>query len=129
MRYYLKRDLFGKDGLFENVFSNVGSLKANILEDKDNFIIEVEVPGVNKENISLALEDGSLTVEVVKERNLNEDTSYLSKEIGYGKFSRTFALENVIEENIKAKTENGILFITVSKAKPVEPQKKTITIE
>ena len=77
----------------------------------------MEVPGFNKENIKISLEQKYLTVEINKETK-KEQTKYLLKERYEGKFSRTFYVGTVDRTNIKAKVEDGILTITLPKKEP-----------
>lgn len=97
--------------------------RVDIVEAENAFEIHVAVPGMNKEDFKLDLNDSLLTVsgerKFTKEK---KDNSFHSIETQYGSFSRSFTLpENVDANNISAKYVNGILEITVPK-----DEKKTL---
>ena len=86
-------------------------------KSSDTFVIEVDLPGVKKEDIDIKVEDDYLTVTAVRrfKNELKEDDYYLC-ESDYGLISRSFALsENIDRDSIQAKFENGRLTITLEK--------------
>lgn len=97
--------------------------KVDILEKDNAFELHVAVPGMNKEEFKIDLNDNFLTVS--GERKFTKETkegNFQSIETQYGSFSRSFALpENVNAENISAKYVNGILEVTIPK-----DEKKTL---
>lgn len=129
----LFNDLFGGDDFFSTRESAI--MKTDIKEKKDKYIIEMDLPGYEKENINLELKEGYLEVsaKVEKEQN-NEDKNekYVHKERFYGHCSRSFYVgDEVIEEDIHAEFKNGILRITVPKKEEhrILPETKHIEIE
>ncbi len=97
---------------------------ANIMHNpkKDTYTIEIDLPGVKKENINVSVEDNYLIV--TAERKMKEEVKkedYYLIESKFGKFYRAFYLSDDIDRNsIKAKYENGRLVITFEKV----PEKK-----
>ena len=99
-------------------------MKCDIYEKEGNFHIEVDVPGFNKENINIECKNGYLTIEATKESIDNEtDKNYIRKERSYGKYTRTFYLGEIDEENIEARYNNGTLCITVPKEEKKDTKK------
>jgi HSP20 family protein len=94
----------------------------------DTFTIEVDLPGVKKEDIELKIEDDYLTVTAVRKykNEVKEDDYYLC-ESNFGVISRSFVLsDNIDRDKIQAKFEDGRLYLTLEK---VESKKtKSITI-
>jgi len=94
----------------------------------DTYDIEIDLPGVKKEDIELKIEDDYLTVNAVRrfKKELKEDDYYLC-ESNFGLISRSFAIgDNINRDNIQAKYEDGRLYLTFEK---VESKKaKTISI-
>jgi HSP20 family protein len=90
---------------------------ANIVENEKSFHIEISVPGMNKDDFKLKLENNVLTVSSEKEtENVEETKNYTRKEFMYGAFSRSFTLPKIVEtDSIKAAYENGILKIELPK--------------
>ena len=100
---------------------------ANIKETEDDFRIEMMVPGYNKEDIRIQVENGVLSVVHESEAADNQESnSYISREFSSRNFSRKFKLsDRLASEKINARYENGILEITIpkkeeAKAKPVQ---------
>ncbi|MDY4632299.1 MAG: Hsp20/alpha crystallin family protein, partial [Dorea formicigenerans] len=97
---------------------------------------EMDLPGFKKDEITAELKDGYMTISAAKGLDQDEqekDTGrYLRRERYAGACQRTFYVgEDVTEEDIKAEFKHGILklFIPKKEAKPVEPEKKFISIE
>ena len=111
-------------------------MKTDIKEMEDGYELEMDLPGFKKEEISISLEDGNLTIQAAK--GLDEDEKekksgrYIRRERYAGACSRSFYVgEGVTEEDIKAEFKHGILTLVVPKkeAKPAVEQKKYIAIE
>ena len=108
-------------------------LKTDVRETDTAYLLDIEVPGIKKEDIKVKLEDGYLNVSAttkVKKEDTNE--KYVRKERYFGAVSRSFYVgEDLTEEDVKANYENGILHLTVVKkeAKVETNGTKVITIE
>ena len=114
-------------GSLRNDFS---TLKADIKETDKEFIIDIEAPGVKKEEIRLDLKDDVLTVVIEKDEEVKEEKeNYIRRERKYGSCSRTFYVPDIVQENIKAKYDNGILSINLPKVEEVKKESKKIEIE
>ena len=129
----LFRDFFEGDDFFP-VRREHSIMKADIKEKKDKYIIEVDLPGYEKENINLQLKNNYLivTAEVDKEDNNEEDGEFVHKERYYGHCSRSFYVgDQIKEDEISAEFKNGTLKICVPK-KDTEnklPEAKRIEIK
>ncbi len=106
-------------------------LKTNILEQDDKYVLTSEIPGVSKENVKIDVADNTITISVSKKNTTtnNEKKNYLVKEISESNVSRSFYLDNMDENNITAKMDNGVLNITVGKQKEVKPAVRKIAID
>ncbi|MEO8447356.1 MAG: Hsp20/alpha crystallin family protein [bacterium] len=102
-----------------------------ISEDKDNFHIKLELPGITKEDVKLSVENDVLTVTGNKKQEAKtEETNLIVNEIYYGEFSRTFNLSKDIKiESIDAEFREGVLNITLPKIEEVKPIVKEINIK
>lgn len=110
----LFKDFFDGDDFFARRESSI--MKTDIKEKRDKYIIEMDLPGYEKENINLSLKEGYLEVlaEVNKEENSEE--KFVHKERYYGHCARSFYVgEQIEEEDIKAEFKNGILRISIPK--------------
>ncbi len=112
-----------------------GFMQADVAESEDAYTVEMNLPGVKKENVKIELKDGYLIVNASTKREVTEEdkkTKYIRKERYSGSGSRTFYVgKDMTQEDIKAKFEDGVLKLTVPKIekKPEEPKSKYITIE
>ncbi|HOJ38113.1 MAG TPA: Hsp20/alpha crystallin family protein [Ignavibacteriales bacterium] len=100
--------------------------------EKDGFLnFDVEVPGFNKEDIKVTLQDNVLSITGErKEEKEEKDKKYYVCERSYGAFSRSFTLgDDVNKDNIDASYENGVLKIKLAKIEPVKPEVKQIEIK
>ncbi len=108
----------------------VGFIPAvDIYETPDSVVIEVEAPGMKKDEIKITIEDGVLRISGEKKIEREEkDKNYFVIERSYGTFERAFRLPDYVDpEKIKAKYENGILTITLPKKE--EKKAKVIDVE
>ncbi len=109
-------------------------MRCDVTDEGDHFQIAIDMPGVKKEDIHVSLEDGYLVVNAEANRSDDEKDShgkYVRRERYSGSVSRSFYIgEDIEEKDIKAKLENGCLFLTLPKKeqKAVE-EKHTIAIE
>ncbi len=138
MKHYLQTrgnqgyDLFDAfDDFFRPVFyDEQRDLKTNIKETKDNYELDIEMPGYEKDQIKVALENGYLTVSSQKKLSEeNEGKHYLKKEISESCSRSYYVGADITKEQIKAKYENGILSLTVPKSQPKQVNTNYIAIE
>ena len=109
-------------------------MKTDIKEKTDKYLIGIELPGYQKENIKIDIEDGYLTVhaEINSDNEEKEEGKFVRRERYVGSCSRNFYVGNEVKsEDIKASFKNGILKIEVPKKeyKKELPEKKYIQIE
>ena len=108
-------DIF-KDPFFTNNESKI--MKTDIKEKKDKYIIDIDLPGYEKENIKINVEDGYLTVQAKTNTNKEdkEEGKIVRKERYVGSCSRSFYVGNSVKnEDVKASFRNGTLKIEVKK--------------
>ncbi len=103
----------------------------DISEDKDNFVLKLDLPGVSKDDVKISFTDGMLNIS--GERKLEKDTKdakFHRMERAYGKYFRSFTLPNKIrEDKIDAEFKDGQLIITVPKAEEAKPKEIPIKVK
>lgn len=101
-----------------------------VYEQKDNYVVKVELPGVNKEDVKLSLEQGSLTISGErKNETKTEATEVYHCERFYGRFQRTVNLpESVAANHVKAAYKDGVLTVTLPKSEEAKPKQIDIAL-
>ncbi len=107
------------------------SIRTDIIEKEDAYLLEAELPGFDKDQIDIRLEGDYLTVKAQREETNEEKDqagNYIHRERQYGSFSRSFRIDGVDTEKIKADFEKGLLRITLPKKKEQEGANRKIDI-
>ena len=120
---------FGEDFLpaFSGGFTS--NFNADIRDLGKEYIIEAEMPGLTKDDIRLDLNGDILTIAAEKREDSSENGgNYIRRERRYGSYSRSFRFEDVRQDEINAKFENGILRVTLPKQEFTDEKKKSIDI-
>lgn len=101
--------------------------KCNIEERRNDYIVEVEIPGVDPQDVQIELTGNTLTIQGERKREVeteDEENKLHVVEHSYGTFYRSFTLpDNVNIDEIKAENKNGILLITLPKDKKEKPRR------
>ncbi len=99
---------------------------ASVMEQGDSYLLQVEMPGVNKEGLDIAVENNELTITGRRSLPAVEGT-LIHRESRSENFRRAFELDPSIETaKIGAKIEQGVLTLTLPKAEQVKPRKITV---
>ena len=128
------RNFFRGFGRPEHVLygKNVSRLmKTDVKETDEGYEVDVDLPGFNKDEIKLELNNGYLTISTEKSLNKENKGKMLRQERYVGTMQRSFYVGgSITEEDIKAKYENGVLSLVIPKKEARKvPEKKQILIE
>lgn len=116
---------FFLDDFFDDLEPVKNNMKCDIYEKDDKYFIEMDIPGYDKKDIDINLDNGYLSVSAIhNEENKDEGKNYIRKERCSYKNSREFYLGDVEEDKISAEFNNGILKIVVPKKEEIETKKK-----
>ncbi len=102
----------------------------DIYETKESIVLNVELPGVTKEDISLEVKDSTLTIKGEKklEKDVKEE-NFHRMERTYGSFTRAFTLPSTMQQDrVKAKFRDGILEIMIPKAEEAKPKQIKVDV-
>ena len=134
-----RRDMYGTDPFFNDFFNfpffenrknHHPIMKTDIKTNENSYTLTIDVPGFSKDEITISMEDGYLTVNASKkEENNTEEKNYVRHERFSGSYSRSFYVGEIVEEKIDAKLENGVLTILITKEVEELPTKKYIEIK
>ncbi|HEX3857777.1 MAG TPA: Hsp20/alpha crystallin family protein [Verrucomicrobiae bacterium] len=102
----------------------------DVHEDKDNFVIRAELPGLKREDIDVSLQDGALVISGERKvEKAEEGTEVHRQERYYGKFQRALTLsEPVAADKVKADYKDGILTVTLPKTEEAKPKKIDVSV-
>ncbi len=101
-----------------------------LINRENEFLVRVELPGIDKKDLDLTITDDTLTIkgEAKRSDDVKED-DYLFSEFTYGKFSRTITVPSEVESGkAKATANNGILEITLPKKKEAKPNEIKVEV-
>ena len=105
--------LISKDPFFNNYFdffdakNNHKFMNTDIIDKGDKYLLKIEVPGIEKQNITIDYENENINIKVIKNEQCEENDNYVKQEICYGEYSRTFYVGKINEEEIEANYSNG----------------------
>lgn len=120
------------DDSFSHDFSNNSNiLKTDITERKDGYLFEVEVPGIDKKDVSINLNKGYLEIGVKTNKKVEEDGhKKIHSERFYGSYSRSYFVGyDIKRKDISAKLENGVLKVNINKPAEEKNEDNFIEIE
>ena len=102
----------------------------DIVEEKDNFLVRVDLPGLSKDDVSVTLQDNFLTIKGERKAEAeSKDANYYRRERVYGSFSRTFELPGTVDpKKIDAHFRDGVLHVTLPKTEEAKPKQIEVKV-
>lgn len=103
----------------------------DVIERNGDFVVKAELPGVKKEDIDVAVENGVLTItaESKSEHEEKEGDRVIRQERRYGRYVRSLRLGKAVDEKqVKASYKDGVLELVLPKAEEVKPKKITVNV-
>ena len=129
-----KDDFFGLDRFFNDFFRDpffsrfspfASPIRADVKENDREYIVEAEMPGVRKEDITIEISDDVLTLGVDTKNEVNEESEgYIYRERSSGSFKRSFHIQNIKHDEVKASYKDGILTIVLPKDEKAKGAKR-----
>ena len=127
------------DLMIDNIFNDGWNLHTSprnsthpaidIKESENEYTIIADLPGFDKSNINLSIDEGYLTIKASEEKVDDSNGRYMLKERNMRNYSRTFSLpDNALDSKVSAKYTNGTLRITIPKSKEINKNVKQIKI-
>lgn len=121
-----------QEHLSSAALNNFSYPRTDIEDAKDKIVLKFDLAGVDKKNIKLSIDKNKiLTLEGEKKESKEaKSKEFVKKEIFYGSFKKAIQLpENIDENKLQTKFENGILTVTIPKTKVKKPKAKLIPIQ
>ena len=117
------------DQLFESPLTGWAPA-LDVQEDKNNYTVRVEVPGLKREDIDVSLQDDALVISGErKSEKVEEGVEVHRQERFYGRFQRALTLpERVAADKVKADYKDGVLTVTLPKTEEAKPKKIDVSV-
>ena len=113
--YNVLDDYFSNDWPFKRTLTH-DTFKVDVEDNGNEYLIEAEVPGIDKKDINVELNDGKLMISITRDENSeSKKKNFIHRERRYSSMSRSIYLEDAKQDGIKAKLENGLLKVVVPK--------------
>ncbi|HIS00207.1 MAG TPA: Hsp20/alpha crystallin family protein [Candidatus Excrementavichristensenella intestinipullorum] len=107
------------DDFFRSFFGtdvSTNAMRVDVKDEGDHYLLEADMPGIKKEDVSIEVNDGVLTISAqTKQSREEKKENYVFSERRSGSFSRSFTLNGIDEEKISAACEDGVLKLTLPK--------------
>ena len=124
LEHNMMRNFFGQPALAE--------FKTDVSDEGDHYLLESDLPGFDKKDIEVSLQDDMLTIKAERHSRLedkDQQDKIIRMERSYGSYTRQFDVSGIDAENISAKYENGVLKLTLPKKQEVKPETRKLEIE
>ena len=116
-----------RHGGFDGAFSPA----IDVVVGKDNVIVKAELPGLSKDDVSVALQENYLTIKGEKKHEFEQkETNYFVSERAYGSFTRTIELPTTVDaKKIEARFKDGVLEVTLPKTEEAKPKQIEVKVK
>ncbi len=111
--------------------TNLSTFKTDVRREGENYILEADLPGFKKENISIELADGYMTIRAERRSGFEEKEqrgSYIRCERSYGSYERSFDTSGIDVDRMEASFSDGVLTLTMPKLVEVAPAPRRLEI-
>lgn len=126
----LARAIF--DEPFFSAKAQIRPFRTDIRKTDEGFVLEADLPGFDKKDISVGIEGDVLTIKAHRSsesEDKDKKDSFVRIERSYGSYERSFDVSGIDTENMGAKYENGVLTLVMPTKEPVTPPSRQLTIE
>lgn len=123
------------DSMERSFFGNtnvVSAFRTDVSDTGDAFKLEAELPGFNKDDIKIDIENDCLTISAERKLDTTDEdnkTNFVKRERFYGSYSRSFDVTGIDVDTIEAAYDNGVLTLTLPKKKEVLPASRRLEIK
>ena len=119
----MERSFFGNEGM-------LSTFRTDVRDTGDAFILEAELPGFSKDDLSLDIENDCLTISAKRtQENNDEKPNYIKRERYYGSFCRSFDVSGIDIDRIEASYDDGVLTLNLPKKPEIVPASRKLEIK
>lgn len=120
---------FFNDDFFSTINDLQGSFKVDLKETDESYLVEADLPGIEKEAIDIEFNNNYLVISAKRNESIEDKKeNYVRRQRRYGEFKRSFYIDNVDESKIDASFDHGVLKITLPKLNKGNDKKRKIDI-
>lgn len=124
-----RRDTEGDFVTDEDLFPSVWSPAVDVAESDNEYLVKVELPGINKEDVKVTVQDSVLTI-LGEKKQETEPKNYHRVERSYGSFQRSFTLPTTVKaDKVDATFKDGVLTIALPKAEEARPKEIDVKVK
>lgn len=108
------------------------AFRVDVKDQGDSYLLEADIPGATRDSVHVDVDDGVLTISAqwnTEKKDENNKGNYIISERRYGAVERSFSVENIKEDEIKAEYVNGVLKLTMPKLTPEKREPRKIEIQ
>ena len=116
---------------FGSGMNELGGIRTDIQDKGDHYLLEADLPGFKKDDIHIDVENGMMTITAERHSEHEEKDkqgNYVRCERSYGSYQRSFDLSGIDEDNLQATYADGVLKLTLPKAKEQKPETHSVKI-
>ena len=116
---------------FGSGMNELGDIRTDIQDKGDHYLLEADLPGFKKDDIHIDVENGMMTITAERHsehEKKDKQGSYVRCERSYGSYQRSFDLSGIDEDNLQAAYADGVLKLTLPKAKEQKPETHSVKI-
>lgn len=112
------------------VFDTAFAPALDIVEEKDNFLVKIDLPGLSKDDVNVTVQDNFLTVKGERKHDVEKkDENFYHRERVHGTFSRTIELPTRIDAGkVLATFKDGVLHVTLPKTEEAKPKQIEVKV-
>ena len=121
----MQRRFFGENAM------DLSGIRTDIQDKGDHYLMEADLPGFKKDDIHIDVENGMMTITAERHSEHEEKDkqgNYVRCERSYGSYQRSFDLSGIDEDNLQAAYADGVLKLTLPKAKEQKPETHSVKI-
>ncbi|MGI6335988.1 MAG: Hsp20/alpha crystallin family protein [Eubacteriales bacterium] len=126
------RDLFDPFDrrMFSEMTAALGDFRTDITEEDDKYVLESELPGFQREDISIDVDGNRLVISAQTKSEESDESkkNYVHRERRCANYTRSFSISNIDTDNITAAYNDGVLTLNLPKRLPKKPETKKIVI-
>ena len=121
----------GSEALYRFFDDDVWQVALDVVEEKDQYVLKADLPGIKKEDIKVSLENGILNITGERKTETEDKDKVIHRvERSYGRFVRSLNVGNSIDESkIRASYKDGVLELIVPKAQAAKPKSIDVHVD